>query len=379
MKRSYFHAGDVLLSIVGTVGSLSLITDEIKESTGSCKLAILRPSKISPEYLSAFLMSKYGNLQIKRNTRGAVQTGLLLEDMNQINVFVPDKAFESKITTLVHSAILGNRQAKSIYSQAEEVLLAELGLTEWKPRQELAFVKRYSEVQKADRFDADCFQPKYEEIVSAIKRYKGGSDDLGNLVKVKKSVEPGSEAYQESGIPFVRVSNLSKFELSDNNQQFISDELYADLKTHQPKQGEILLSKDATLGVAYYLREKPEKMIVSGGILRLQVNGEKMLPEYLTLALNSMVVQKQIERDAGGSIIAHWRPDQVKTTLIPLLRAERQQEIKKLVDESFDSRIRSKSLLDIAKRGVELAIEKDEKAAEKWIDEQTEKVNSMRV
>lgn len=220
----------------------------------------------------------------------------------------------------------------------------------------------------------EYFQPKYEQIIEAVKKYKNGFDELGNLVKIKKSVEPGSEAYQENGVPFVRVSNLSKFELSTNNQQFISEKLYEELKSHQPKKGEILLSKDATPGMAYYLNEEPQKMIVSGGILRLKMDNRQILPEYLTLVLNSVIVQKQIERDAGGSIINHWRPDQVRATLIPILKEDKQKEIKKLIEESFNDRKLSKSLLEIAKRGVEMAIEKDEQEAEKWIGCEVEKL-----
>jgi len=276
--------------------------------------------------------------------------------------------FCKRISGLITKSIKEIQVSISFYQKAEQLLLSELGLLDWKPKHTLAFVKNFSDTKDAERFDAEYFQPKYEEIVEAVKKYKGGFDELGNLVKIKKSVEPGSEAYQENGIPFVRVSNLSKFELSDNNQQFISEELYNELKIHQPKQGEILLSKDATPGMAYFLNEEPQKMIVSGGILRLKMDSKQILPEYLTLVLNSVIVQKQIERDAGGSIINHWRPDQVKATLIPILKNEKQKEIKELVEKSFNDRKLSKSLLEIAKLGVEMAIEKDEQEAEKWID-----------
>lgn len=220
----------------------------------------------------------------------------------------------------------------------------------------------------------NIFQPKYEDIVDAVKKYKGGFDELGNLVKIKKSIEPGSEAYQESGIPFVRVSNISKLELSDNNQQFISEKLYAELKNHQPKKDEILLSKDATPGIAYYLNEEPKQMIVSSGILRLEMKNQKVLPEYLVLILNSMIVQKQIERDVGGSVINHWRPDQIELTTIPILENTKQKEIKELIEKSFISRKLSKSLLEIAKRGVEIAIEKNEEEAERWINIELDKI-----
>ncbi|HOI97983.1 MAG TPA: hypothetical protein PLA19_05800, partial [Candidatus Pacearchaeota archaeon] len=99
-----------------------------------------------------------------------------------------------------------------------------------------------------------------------------------------------------------------------------------------------------------------------------------ILPEYLTLVLNSAIVQKQIERDSGGSVINHWRPDQVKATLIPILGDEKQKEIKQLIAESFKCRKLSKALLEIAKRGVEIAIETDEVAAQTWIAAELEKL-----
>lgn len=278
------------------------------------------------------------------------------------------------INSLVSKCCKLTLDSENYYSQAEQLLLSELGLLDWKPKHELVFVKNYSDTQEAERFDAEYFQPKYEEIVEAVKKYKGGFDELGNIVKIKKSVEPGSEAYQENGMPFVRVSNLSKFELSTNNQQFISEELYEELKIHQPKKGEILLSKDATPGIAYYLNEEPQKMIVSGGILRLKMDSKQILLEYLMLVLNSVIVQKQIERDAGGSIINHWRPDQVKATLIPILKENKQKEIKGLIEKSFNDRRLSKSLLEIAKRGVEMAIEKNEQEAENWIEEKLKEI-----
>jgi restriction endonuclease S subunit len=215
----------------------------------------------------------------------------------------------------------------------------------------------------------------YEEIVKSVTSSKEYTC-LGDLVSTKKCIEPGSEAYQESGIVFLRVSNLSKFGMKDGNQQYLSEELYNTLIQHQPKKSEILLSKDATPGIAYYLKDEPSRMIPSGGILRLKVNDEnKLYPEYLTLVLNSVIVQKQIERDVGGSVINHWLVDQVKNTLIPILPIAKQKKIAKMVNDSFCNRELSKLLLEVAKRGVELAIEKDEKQAQNWINSELKKLN----
>ena len=143
------------------------------------------------------------------------------------------------------------------------------------------------------------------------------------------------------------------------------------LLQHHPKQGEILFSKDGTPGLAYHLNEKPKKMIPSGGILRLKVKNKQINEDYLTLVLNSLIVHEQVNRDVGGSVILHWRPDQVKQTLIPILSDEKQKEIVKKITEAFDLRKQSKHLLECAKSAVEIAIEQNEDAAIKWLQEQT--------
>ena len=140
------------------------------------------------------------------------------------------------------------------------------------------------------------------------------------------------------------------------------------IEEHQPKQGEILLSKDATPGIAHYLREAPEKMIPAGGILRLKSKTDRINNEYLTLVLNSILTQEQVNRDVGGSVILHWRPDQVAGTIIPILRQEKQTEIEQKVTDSFNGRKRAKDLLEHAKRAVEIAIEQDEQAAIDWLE-----------
>ena len=91
-------------------------------------------------------------------------------------------------------------------------------------------------MQQAERIDADYFQPKYGDIISAIKCYPGGWNTFENLVTFKKCVESG--AYLDAGVPFVR----SKIRLI-TEEKYIQ-ELYTDIEEYQPKQGEILLSKD---------------------------------------------------------------------------------------------------------------------------------------
>jgi restriction endonuclease S subunit len=203
--------------------------------------------------------------------------------------------------------------------------------------------------------DAEYFQPKYEKLISKIE--SRDHKRLGDLTSMKKGIEIGAEQYQDEGKLFIRVSSMGKFEINGSDQKYLNEKLYAELKNYfQPQVGEILLTKDATPGIAYVLKENIEG-IISGGTLRLKLK-EKIEAEYVALCLNSIIGQMQAERDAGGSVIAHWKPEQIKNVAIPILSEEMQQKISDLVRQSHVARKKAKELLESAKRKVEEMIEK---------------------
>lgn len=365
--RSELKKDDVLLTITGvSYGKSAVVTDEFVGANINQHSVKMTVKNIVPYFLSTFLNCKYGYSQSTRHIVGITRPAL---DYSAIRSFsIPDlnADFQEAIALCCGQAEKSRKDSKDSYTEAQTLLLAELGFVDRQPKHRLTFVKNFSDTERVERIDADYFQPKYDEIINAIKSYSGGWDTLENLVTLKKCVEVGSKKYLETGIPFVRVSNLSPFEITE--EKHISEELYVELTEHQPKQGEILLSKDATPGIAHYLREAPEKMILAGGILRLKSKTDKIGNEYLTLVLNSILTQEQINRDVGGSVILHWRPDQVAGTVIPILDREKQSEIEQKVIESFNLRKRAKDLLEYAKRAVEIAIEQDEQAAIDWLE-----------
>lgn len=176
---------------------------------------------------------------------------------------------------------------------------------------------------------------------------------LGDIVEIRKSIEPGSEVYQAEGVPFVRVSDLSKFGIETPSICLDSATYATALRPHKDT---ILLSKDGSVGIAYKVKDDID-MITSGALLHLSVKGKDVLSDYLTLVLNSPIVKMQAERDAGGSIIQHWKPSEIEKVVIPVLPLNIQKEISKKVQESFRLRKEAGELLEKAKLLVEDAIE----------------------
>ena len=356
------------LEFVGRTGIFRKFRDE--DVVFASYLVRLLPNTniVTPEYLTAFLNTKYGTLDVKRRARISInQSNVNPEELKRVEIPLLSHELQQKITLLFDEAFRLIQSHRAKYTEAQTILLSELNLDDWQPNRQTESVRNFSDVWGAGRIDAEYYQPKYDEIVNAIKAYPGGCDTLGNLVAMQKSVEVGSKEYLDEGIPFVRVSNLTPFEITE--EKYISEDLYSEISQHQPQQGEILLSKDATPGIAHHLDEQPRKMIPSSGILRLKRKSDKVNDEYLTLALNSMLTQEQVNRDVGGSVIMHWRPDQVAETLIPILSRAKQTEIQRKVAQSTSLRRQSRELLECAKRAVEIAIEQGEATAMEWLND----------
>lgn len=363
-KLTQYHLKplDILVTVVGmNFGKSAVVFSDDCPSIFSCKSSLIRNVKINPFYLIAYFSCKYGYALIRRGQRGAAQPGINLFDLQNIPVPIVSDDFQGAIEKLVLEARKIKKESGKQYTQAEQLLLSELGLQDWRPTPALAYTRNYSQATRARRMDAEHFRPKYQEMSDRLPASLR-LDRLGRLTTYTKGIEVGSPAYTDSGMPFWRVSNLTKRGLDDGNVNFIGDELYDFLRSsYEPQQGEMLLSKDATPGLAYYL-EQPMKGIVSSGILRLSLVDD-IPPHYLELALNSLFVQLQIEQDAGGSIIKHWKPSEVRKTLIPRLPPARENEIATLVQQSHAARREAKDILDKAKRAVGIAIEENEERA----------------
>ena len=366
MLRSHMKRGDVFVSIVGAIiGQIGMKTDDTA-ALCSCKLGILRPKDVKKSaYIAAFLLSKQGQSQIFRYRRGSAQTGLILDDFDQLLIPEFSDEFYEKIAALVDISLTARKGAVNAMRNAEAMLLSELGFAGWSPTDKSVSIKNCSDFIAAGRFDAEYFQPKYDELFALLDKCKTRS--LGGktgLVDIQRSIEPGSDAYSDKGVPFVRIADFTEMGITPP-EIHIPPEICAD--SPRPRKDTILLSKDGSVGIAYKV-EGDLDVVTSSGILHLKIKDNSVLPDYLTLVLNSKIVRLQAERDAGGSIIQHWKQSEIERVVIPLLPFHVQEKIAAKVQSSFALRTESKRLLDLAKHAVETAIEQGEEAAMKSLE-----------
>jgi len=358
LAKSKVKEGQVLFSMSGATGNAAVaynIPHQLNSNQDIAKITLKKG--YSPFYVAAFLNSRYGKLQTQRETVGSIQQHVFLWQIRNLRIPIISKASEEIIEATYREGLDRLSRSGNLYSQAENLLLEELGLKDFKPKYELSYTADLSQAFEAQRVDAEYFQPVYGRLIKDLAAKVELRPTSSFLLDIQKGLEVGAEQYQEQGKPFIRVSNLSSNGLIERDQKCISEALYEELAKHyEPKIGEMLLTKDATPGIAYVIKE-PIEGIISSGILRLTVDQSQVNKEYLALCISSIVGKLQIERDGGGSVITHWKPEQIKKLLIPLLPNNTQQEIASLVQQSHEARREAEALLEKAKRVVEIAIE----------------------
>ncbi len=315
---------------------------------------------INPYYLMIFLRSYYWFSQLQRERELTIQYQLTLDRVWRVLIPLFPTDFQYKIEKIAKESHKKEIISKQLYQEAENLLLTELGLKDHSFSHAITFSTTKKEVDQAGRYDAEYFQPKYDEMIEKIEQYQGGWDFVENIFEYKKWFEPWTEAYVEEWKKFVRVSDFSKFWLEWTDKK-ISEEMFDELKdNYAPKKWEILFTKDWTIGISYLLKEDLEG-ILSWAFLRIQVKEAYQAydKECLTLILNSIICSLQVERFSGWALIAHLKPSDFQKLKLPLIDPQIQQLISAKVQESFKLRNESKQLLEQAKKIVEDEIEKE--------------------
>lgn len=368
MRRSYLERGDVLLSIIGTIGELSLVASD-EAATCSCKLAILRPRKISPEFLAVFLRSEHGQNQIERLTRGAVQKGLILEDMDQL--WVPDvsKDFEKHIARVVRGARTAQEASGDKIGEAEETLLEALGLADWTPPEPLSYSARASDAFATGRLDAQYFMPAKEQVRQSLAALPGQA--LGDRVDSIRDMFVPDRAPPEKLVRNYDVTDALVPLLDAEKEPQAAGEIGSVKKTL--KDGDVAISR-----LRAYLREvavvRTGDDLPSVGssefiVLRPKTGQANISPETLMVFLRATPAQTILKWCQDGSQHPRFSERDLLSIPVPDAVAGVSDQITTIVQEGFAARHKARQLLEAAKRAVEIAIEDGEDAAMAFLDE----------
>ena len=362
LKENTIYYKNILIMRSGANVGQCAIYLENNNAVSMSDTLIIQSGNLNPFLLTIFLNTKYGKALIERGKYGSAQPHIAPPFLYQIPIPVWNDLPSVIEKTYLQSKDL-TELSKTRYIEAQTLLLAELGLANWQATHQLTFVKNLSDTERAERIDADYFQPKYDEIVNAIKNYSGGWDTLKNLACVKDTnFNPDAETEYQ----YIELANIG-------NSGEITDcmvEQGEDLPTRARRKvaaGDVIVSSiEGSLESIALITEEYDNALCSTGFHVIQ--SDVLNSKVLLVLLKSSVGQLQLKKGCSGTILTAINKEEFNKIAVPIIRAEKQVEIQQKVVESSNLRKRAKELLEHAKRAVEIAIEQDEQAAIKWLE-----------
>ena len=138
--------------------------------------------------------------------------------------------------------------------------------------------------------------------------------------------------YTDSGIPFLRVTDLHNKRVDLDKVKFISEEEHQNLlKRTKPERGDVLLSKNGTIGLTKVIDWDWEfSIFVSLCLIKFK---KTFLPELFSYFFQSSIVDRQIKESSKQSTVTNLHLDKIRELLLINPPITEQQEIIKYLDQ----------------------------------------------
>ena len=356
--RSRLADRDIILSTRGTVGMCALVTIEALPANidqDVARISWRQECAFEPEFVVAYLNSRYGQDHMIRYASGSVQQGLPLETVREIPIPEIDQKTQKGVKQLVLFALSKRRQARAELAKAEETFLAALRLRDWRPPTPLAYTRRASEAFLARRLDAQYFAPRVRELLAHLDV---GGRKLRDIATVRR----------EKFVP-AREGSFDYIEIGDIHTDGTAGRIRLAQSDAPSRATQFVRANDVITSTVRPLRRLsalifPDQAgsVCSSGFLVLDPQGTA--PEVLLTYLRLPVVCELMDLHTSASLYPAISEADILRLPFPELANEAVgKQIVAAVQGAHATRQHARYLLAAAQRTVEIAIEQSEAAA----------------
>ena len=299
-KRSQIKKGDVLFASIGRMGDMFIIEEEpigwdINESVFAFTL---NTNIVKQKYFYYIFRVKSTLDYLISNSSGSTFKSIKMNQLKKMVFDIPPLEEQDYII--------------SVLDKVCDVIE--------KRKQELEFLDNLIKARFVEMF-GDC----------------GNMVSMNDLCLIITDGTHQPPKFQETGIPFILVSNLSNNTVTYNTEKYISDETYNELYKRTPiEQGDLLLSTVGSYGHPAVVTENI-KFLFQRHIAYLKPRRELVNSFYLHGALLAPDGQRQIEEKVKGIAQKTLNLSDIRKIMIPLPKLEEQNafaDFVKQVDKS---------------------------------------------
>ena len=359
-KGSIVKPNDILITNTGKyLGFTSYVTSELPIANTNQNIIRIRfkdkiETKITQQFLTAFLNSKFGQTAIESLLTLTGQKYLNMNKFRELRIPKADDYFVKEVTKSIKDAYDYADEALKLIEEARSLFYESLGINFSEIKQPLAFSTNLSSFKNVDLWTPEFSNPLYIDTLKEICK-KFEVVPLGEVVTMKKGDEVGSDNYisfidsKPTDVAFIRTSDIVNCECDNFTDFVVPYETYTELN-QDLKKDDILFTKDGKIGMCGMIT-KHDNVLIASGILRLRTKLDAykkygLTPEYLFIVLSTKETgyYPAIRRTVRASTIPHLREDKLKDIEIPLIDKKAIGKISDLVKNAFELKDKKKKL-----------------------------------
>ncbi len=301
ISRYIIKENDVVLSIVGSIGLVAFINQNLNDVSLTENAVRLFTTKVYPLFLYYYLLSPVGQAEIAKNTVGAVQAKLPIYGIQNIDIFLPLLEEQKRIAEILGAfddkIELLQKQNKTLEEMAKAIFKSwfvdfDIVKAKQKGEKKEDIIKNYHLTEELYNLFPSSF------VDSSLGPIPTGWEvkSLTDFLEFEKGIEPGAKNYTTecvigSSLPFYRVQDIVPY--GNKSKTFVSIEL---LKGKVFSEEDILVSFDATLGRVFL----GAKGGFSSGIRKIIVNNPDLSKIYILCFLKSDYFLQMLDKYAGA-------------------------------------------------------------------------------
>ena len=360
LSQNEIKADDVLITRTGANRGECAIYDRKERAISSSHTFIVRPKKIDPQFLAVFLNSHFGKTQIGRGVYGAAQPEIAPYYL--LNIWLP--TVSASLIARIKSAFDASKARKMLsevkQKEAEDTLIAALGLEDWTPPESLSYTARASDVFAAGRIDARFFAPRIQALLDIINR---DGRTVGNVAA------PRRQRFQPAACKwfhYIEIGSIDSTGAAESIQLASADA--PSRATWYVKPDDIITSTVRPIRrLSAKITPEQDGHVCSSGFV--VINPHSISPDLLFTYLRLPVICELLDLYASASMYPAINDSHIFTLPIPKIDTTIEAQIVNDMQYARVAKLQAARLLEAAKRAVEIAIENGEAAAIDFLDQ----------
>lgn len=329
MNLKVYPIGTVLCTCSCSLGTTAITTQ--KMTSNQTFIGIVPSSMILADYLYYLLAEKAEKLQFMAN--GAIQKYLSRENFERLKIQLPKFREQEKIanfldikTTQFDIIIAKKEQLIKKLEEAKKSLISEVVTGKVKIEDGHLVPRDVSEMKESG----------VEWLGMVPKEWKISKIKYDTYVKGRIGWQGlKSDEFIDVGPHLVTGSDFKGNRVDWNECYRINEKRYLEAPAIQLSDGDLLITKDGTIGKLAIVEDCPDKAILNSGIFVTRCKNNMYLTKFMFYMLSSETFDVYVDLNSTGSTIKHL----YQNTFVNFVYIVPDIETQKKIIESLDLRV----------------------------------------